>query len=116
MDWNKTSLDRLSLLFLDKHYKMGLELRTDRKNLSEHWNRHVEKHFGITIIRDIVHPKLNKNNLSKSFSILNQLFELINFKNDLVKDAVIIKNPDRHGQYLVVPGDVAERILVFGMF
>lgn len=118
MEWNQTSLDRLYLAFADKHYKMRMELNTDNRNLSEHWNRHIQKNFGVKIVRDL--PVQTKNTdvrlIIQYRHMLNSLLNLINYENESIQNRVVIKNPDRHGQYLIVPADVAERILVFGMF
>lgn len=120
MEWNRTSLDRLYLIFAEKHYKMGVDLLTDRRNLSEHWNRHLEKNFGIQIIRGLdlkAKDKFKDGQLILQYRhLLNSLLDLINYENNLVQNRVVIKNPDRHGQFLIVPNDIAERILVFGMF
>lgn len=118
MEWNQTSLNRLYAAFSEKHYQMGVDLRTDRRNLSEHWNRHIQKNFGVKIVRDL--PVQTKNTdvrlIIQYRHMLKSLLDLINYENNLIQNCVVIKNPDRHGQYLIVPGDIAERILVFGMF
>lgn len=115
MEWNKNSVDLLEKKIRERHYKMGIELRTDRKNLSEHWNRHIEKHFGIRVINDITDVPNKVEGRAKTFAVLNKIINIINLDNDLIKNALVVRNPDRNNQYLIVSADIAEKILVFGM-
>ena len=63
------------------------------------------KELGITGVR----PK------GKRPLFVNDIVNLINFRNDEVSGSVCVRNPDRTSQFLLVPRDVAEKILVLGM-
>lgn len=106
MEWTGQELQRLQ----DKVSKRYDEFRkenwnTDRKNLSELWNRHI-KQVGITGIR----PPPNQKSVG-----FKEILDVINFRNEEVSDALCILNPDRVQQFLLVPRETAEKILVVGM-
>lgn len=104
---DKSSLQVLESVLKDRWIKFKNDHPTDRKNLSELWNRHL-KGIGITGVR-------TKANKPQSAFVLNELINIINFRNDEVAGRVIVSNPDRVGQYLLIPSDIAEKILVLGM-
>jgi len=94
---------------------MNIELKTDRKNLSSHWNLYLKRYearvlrFGDRKPKEPHSPYVS---LSRQF---NGIIDLVNFKNDEVSNGLVISNPDRHGQHILISRDMAERILVFGM-
>jgi hypothetical protein len=47
--------------------------------------------------------------------MLVNLIDMVNFRNGDISDALVIDNPDRPGQYILVQRDMAERIFVLGM-
>jgi hypothetical protein len=105
MNWNtKEEVDLLERAVAARHAKFYSELRTDRKNLSEIWNRHI-KEIGISLIR---------HSRDKVLTI-HDIIGLINFRNPDVSDALCIRNPDRTGQFLLVPRDIASKIMMLGM-
>jgi hypothetical protein len=48
-------------------------------------------------------------------AIFRELLDLLNFKNESVSGKVMVANPDRLGQWLLIPSDVVERALVLGL-
>lgn len=115
MDWDKKSLSDLVGLFRKKHYHMRAENRTDRRNFSAIWNKYLEN-YGVVLISDLT--KSNKPYRSRHLQtdrMLANLIDMVNFRNGAVADALVIDNPDRPGQYLLVQKDMAERIFVLGM-
>ena len=115
MDWNHATIQRLDQLFAERWSSMRDEKNTDRKNLSCHWNRYL-KQYEVRVIR--FGDKRPDEDHSPYVGLKRQLegiIELINRKNDEVSNGLIINNPDRIGQYILIQRDMAERILVFGM-
>lgn len=110
MDWNKKSVERVGILFSERWSAMRGERRTDRRNFSAIWNKYLEG-YGVTLL---VPPKDSKP-YGHPTLLLRRLMDLINLQNERVSDALIVPNPDRHGQYLLVPREVAQKILVLGM-
>ena len=102
--WDAQSISVLEKTMLDRYIKFKMERLTDPKNLSVLWNFHL-KELGITGVR----PK------GKRPLFVNDIVNLINFRNDEVSGSVCVRNPDRTSQFLLVPRDVAEKILVLGM-
>lgn len=113
MEWNQATIDKLTMLIIGKYVDIKQSLKTDRKNTSAHWNRYL-KNLEITLIADMRKkqpvPMKRTNDI-----VLERLISLVNFENEKIAGGLIIKNPDRMGQFLIVSRDVAERILVFGM-
>lgn len=112
MEWNLQSIHVLEVTIKDRWALMVKELNTDRKNMSEIWNRHLAS-FGITLLR----PKTAAfpPNRSRITWQIEALKNAINFRNDDVSDALCVSNPDRPGQFMFVPRDMAEKIIFLGM-
>lgn len=112
MDWNRAAIEKLGGLFQERWESMRDEKNTDRKNLSCHWNRHL-KQYEARVIRfgDAKSDECKSPYKRQVEGIIN----LINFKNNEVANGLVIENPDRFGQYILIQRDMAERILVFGM-
>jgi hypothetical protein len=117
MTWDQPTIHKLTSLFSEKHEQMfgSLKIGGDRKNRSAIWNKYI-KHYDIKIVRNDVPGKSQVSNISRASEIvLSNLIEFVNLKNDSVANSLIIRNPDRYGQWLLIPRDMAERILVIGM-
>jgi hypothetical protein len=112
MEWDKEAIQKLDMLFTERWQSMRDEKRTDRKNLSSHLNRYL-KQYEVRVLR-FGERKPNDPYLSAS-QRLQGFIDLINFKNDEVANGLVIDNPDRPGQHILISRDMAERILVFGM-
>ena len=117
----------------------------DRKNISALWNRHLEGYGVKLITGEIpqsywkkVAGRITKafrqsgkpsiaNGLSEAMhrrdilhrsgspppqDVLIQVIELVNLESS---GCLVVPNPDRVGQYIMIPKDIAEKILVFGM-
>lgn len=95
----------LEAAFKVRFEEFAKEHKTDRKNLSELWNRHL-KQFKISLIR----PR-GKDRIW----LAKELIFAINHRNEEVSDSVCVSSPDRLGQFLLVPVQVAEKILVLGV-
>jgi len=108
MEWDKNALVRLYGLFHERHERMRSERKTDRKNLSALWNSYLST-YGVTLLRS------DKKEVLVHGEILRTLMDIINHRNDLVADALVIRNPDRPHQYLIVPRESAQKIIVLGM-
>lgn len=113
MEWNQDTIGRVRAAFLDKYMSMKQEKRTDRANMSSFWNKYL-KGYDIRVIRNHNRQGKTGNQFGTQY-VLDNLIHFINFKNSDVADALIIENPDRLGQYMLVPRDKAEMILVLGM-
>jgi len=115
MEWNEQSLRVLTKLFLDKYVAIHDERMTDRLNRSLIWAKYLSS-YGAVVIRDEPGPKKpqRRPNVSAGNTLQN-LVDLVNFSNESVAGALLIRNPDRAGQYILVPRDMAERIMVLGM-
>ena len=107
MEWDNKALVRLYGLFHERHDRMRSEKRTDRKNLSVIWNSYLST-YGVTLLRS------EKKVLSQG-DILKKIVDIINHRNEVVSDALVILNPDRTNQYLIVPRESAQKIMVLGM-
>lgn len=113
MEWTQDIIDKLQTMFTVKHHELSASLRTDRKNLSAHWNLYLQN-LKVVQINDV--QKGKKPSYLKTRDIITRrLIECINFQNEAVSNGLVLTNPDRQGQLLIVSRDVAERILVFGM-
>ena len=115
MDWNHDTIKRLCGLFEERWGSMKKEKSTDRKNLSCHWNRYL-KQYEVRVIR--FNDRKSAEDQSPYAAMKRQMegiIDLINHKNEEVSNGIIIPNPDRFGQYILIQRDMAERILVFGM-
>jgi len=115
MDWNRATIDKLGGLFQERWGSMKNEKNTDRKNFSCHWNRYL-KQYEARVIR--FGDRKSAEDHSQYAAMKRQMegiIDLVNYKNDEVANGLIIPNPDRFGQYILIQRDMAERILVFGM-
>lgn len=110
MDWDKKTVEALQDLFSEKYMEMRSERKTDRRNFSAIWNKYLEG-YGAEVLHNF-QSRGTKNHVL--FSLMN-LMDLVNYRNEVVSDALIIKNPDRDGQYILVPRGMAARIMVLGM-
>jgi hypothetical protein len=115
MDWDKESVERLEVLFMEKWTSMKNDLKTDRKNLSCHWNRYL-KQYEVRVLRfGERKPNEPRSPYLSASQRFQGIIDLINFKNDEVANGLVIDNPDRVGQHMLIQREVAERILVLGM-
>jgi hypothetical protein len=115
MEWNTSAIEKLSVLFLEKYRSMFSDMAQDRQNRSAIWNKYL-KNYSIKVVRNDIPGKAKAKAVLRSNDIvLKNLIEIINGNNDCVSSAVIIANPDRYGQFLLVSRDIAERVLVLGM-
>jgi len=113
MDWDKKQVAELRVLFLRKHAEMRLRHKTDRRNFSAIWNRYL-KNYGVKLLCDGSRGG-SSSIATRAGTLLNNLIELVNYSNEDVSGALLLDNPDRPGQYLIVQRDIAERIMVLGM-
>ena len=117
MEWNNDIVVKLNGIFYEKYASMfgsDSSPNTDRKNRSAIWNKYL-KNYDIKVIRNDV-PGQQKHLLKlKNEVVLNNLIDLINFQNEKVVNSLIIRNPDRYGQWILISRDMAERILAIGM-
>lgn len=114
MEWNSDIIEKLNMVFQEKYNSMFNNREMfDRKNRSALWNKYI-KNYECRLVRNDEPGK--KNHAVRSQEILSKnLIDLINFKNEEVTKGLIIRNPDRIGQYLLISRDMAERILAIGM-
>lgn len=114
MEWNPATIEKLHLAFNAKYTEMfgQVSYNTDRKNRSALWNKYI-KNYECKIIRNDEGKKAHA--VRGQEIVCKNLIEFINFKNEFVNNALVIRNPDRFGQFLLISRDMAERILVFGM-
>lgn len=110
MDWNKDSLERLSVSLQESWDRLRREKRTDRANLSRIWNLKLAA-VGAEVVR---HRHLKSGACNPSLMI-SEFIKLINERNELVSDSVCVGNPDRPSQWIVMKRDVAGKILLLGL-
>lgn len=110
MEWNKKSVESLEDLFLKKYFEMKEGSRTDRRNFSARWNKYLKGYEA-----EILHNFRLKGDRNGVSFTLGNLLDLVNYRNDVVSDALVIRNPDRIGQYILVPRGMAAKIMVLGM-
>jgi hypothetical protein len=110
MDWNKRSVEQLSKMVFAKHTEIRESKKTDRRNLSAIWNSYLGK-YGASVVLNF------GANGGKGDTVwtLKRLLDAINYHNESVADALVIPNPDRPGQFILIPRDMAERIIVLGL-
>lgn len=99
---------------MEKYHSMKMEQRTDRSNLSAKWNHYIRK-YDIHLV--VNHNKRGKKNPNETGvrHVMENLIQFINFNNEVVAGSIIIENPDRLYQYMLIPREKAEMILVLGM-
>ena len=112
MEFNKENIRKVHDVFFLKHEEIRRERPTDRANLSALWNKYLHG-LGVNTLDNRGRKKIH-NALSSSY-LLNELMDIINYRNEQVSGAIIISNPDRASQYILVSRELAERILVLGM-
>ena len=111
MEWSTSSIIELKKILYARHREMKTAHKTDRRNFSAIWNRYLGVYGGVVLgvqRKDVV------NNAS-NYALLQNLIGIINNRNELVAGALMIENPDRLGQFILMPRDSAEKILVLGM-
>jgi hypothetical protein len=111
MEWSRESIVQLEMIIGMKHREMREEKNTDRRNFSVIWNKYLTI-YGATVLG--IHRKDVKHTVP-SVALFNNLLNLINYNNEMVADSVIIDNPDRLGQYILLKREMAEKILLLGM-
>ena len=122
MEWTRQDIKILEEAVFNRYDAFLEEHRTDRKNLSELWNRHILQ-IGVTGIRP---KKKGKGKIVSKVMIApppceyvaftaHDIVDVINFRNSEVSDALCIRNPDRTEQFLLLSRDVASKIVMLGM-
>lgn len=112
MDWDEKSVENLGGIFRRKYLEMKNSSPTDRRNFSAVWNKYLRDKYGATVLFNFHESASWKVDIGHAFrNILNT----INFDNRAVADALVIPNPDREGQFILVPREMASRIIVLGM-
>jgi hypothetical protein len=114
MEWDREAVSRLQLLFLRKHVEMGAKHKTDRRNFSAIWNRYLAG-YDATLLGDKPSGKVSKSGEMVANRLLLSLVNMVNFDNCKVASGLVIDNPDRPGQYIVLQREIAERIMVLGL-
>ena len=110
MEWDKEMIARLETSVRERFLALRKEIKTDRKNMSEIWNKRLRE-LDIQMLR----PKKELRGSSAAVWLSGELIRLVNFDNDRIVGRILVCNPDRIGQYLLVPRDVANKILMLGM-
>lgn len=110
MEWDRKAVLMFYEKIRERHGEMKKERRTDRRNFSTIWNHYLSG-YGITLLQAPSKSKFR----SDMPSLFLRMMEVVNYENERVRDALIISNPDRAMQYLLVPREVAEKILILGM-
>lgn len=111
MEWDQKGIDELSRLLRRRHRQMQEEHKTDRRNLSAIWNRYLGV-YGASLLG--VGRKDLKDN-APNMALFVNLVNIVNHNNDLIADSLILDNPDRIGQYIIMKRDMAEKILILGL-
>lgn len=113
-EWSAKANDDLYRLFRDKYRAMKEERRTDRRNFSAVWNKYLSS-YSVTVLRDERASFPKNRRLPVYYASFLNLMDIVNYDNGSVAGRVMILNPDRQGQFLLVPREVAERVLFLGM-
>lgn len=111
MEWDKKSVGLLSAAIRDAYNSRKMQARTDRMNFSAIWNKKLSE-IGVTVLR-AANPVTPRAGLVAP--MFQELVETVNYRNALVCDALMVPNPDRAHQFLLVPREVASKILVLGL-
>jgi len=114
MDWNQETVEKLSVLFHKKFHELFDKKWVDRKNRSAIWNKYI-KNYNCKVVRNDIPKIMEKSDVRASEVVLQNILKLINYSNESIADHLVFRNPDRYGQWILIPRDVAERILVLGM-
>lgn len=110
---DKDIVPSLERLFLEKWHSMRSSSKTDRRNLSAKWNSYL-RNYGAEVLHNFRGRKTKESDAHVRHAFVN-LVEIINKRNERVAGSVVISNPDRVGQYIILPREMGERILVLGM-
>lgn len=110
MEWDQKSIENLSNLFHLKYAEMKRDNKTDRRNFSAVWNRYLSK-YGATVVFNFN----DRDGKCHPIHTLQRILNLINRNNSAVADALVISNPDRAGQFILVHREMASRIIVLGL-
>lgn len=110
MRWNSKAVESLQKVVVNRYFEMRAENKTDRRNFSAIWNRYLKKYGA-----EVLHNFKNKGDQNSVTFTLGNLMDLINYRNEVVSDSVMIRNPDRMGQYILIPREMAAKIMVLGM-
>lgn len=114
MNWDQNAVDKLTEAFQDKYKQMfPVDKFVDRKNRSAIWNKYL-KNYDCKVVRNDI-PGKNSHSARTSEVLIQNFIKIINFQNESVANSIVIRNPDRFGQYIIVSQDMGERILVIGM-
>lgn len=113
MEWDEDSIARLSAAVSKRLYDFSVDKKTDRRNLSELWNKHLLD-LDIIVVRHPTNVKRRRGVTGPSL-MLARIVDIINRNNHQVADAICIPNPDRFGQFILVPRELAAKILAIGM-
>lgn len=111
MEWDLAAIEKLHLLFVEKHAVMRRDSKTDRSNMSAIWNKYVGG-YGARVIRS---ESKSHNKMAQKEHVVKSIVDMLNYMNEEVSGGLLIKNPDRFDQYILISREIAERILVFGM-
>lgn len=121
MVWDSTAISKLNELVFARHREFLIEQKTDRKNSSALWNKYL-KNYDVQLIKGVVKSatpvKYGIDGARYDVSphqMLREIIDLVNYRNDDVSGGLVVPNPDRSGQYILISREIAERILVFGM-
>jgi hypothetical protein len=110
MEWGRREVDQLNVVFRKKFLEMKISHNTDRANFSAIWNRYLGN-YGASVFSK---EKLRGGALD-GWRLFSKLIDIVNFDNERVSGCLVLENPDRAGQYILIRRDVAERIMVLGM-
>lgn len=114
MDWDRNSIIRLSSALSERWSRFSSEKKTDRRNLSELWCKHLLS-LGIVVVRPAPNAKRKLTVKYDAQPLLSRLVDIINNQNAQVADALCVPNPDRPAQLVLVPRELAVKILAIGM-
>lgn len=129
MVWDSTAISKLNEMVFVRHREFVLEQKTDRKNASALWNKYL-KSYDVRLITGLPgnakksHDELRLPGTIPGWGsstgvslpqLLREIIDLVNYRNDDVSGGLVVPNPDRSGQYILISREIAERILVFGM-
>lgn len=114
VEWDRDAVARLRGLFWRKHIEMRAKHKTDRRNFSAIWNRYLAG-YDATLLGDKPSGKVSKSDEMVANRLLVSLVNMVNFDNGKVASGLVIDNPDRPGQYIVLQREMAERIMVLGL-
>lgn len=112
MEWDKKSIDHISTLFRAKYIDLTKAHRGDPRNQSAIWNKYLN-FYEVTLF--MLPRDKNRTPNEAAPRMFLELMNIVNYNNDAIADSIMIDNPDRIGQYLIVKRDIAEKIFLLGM-